>query len=305
MPFVRLGRDSRILESLSLVRVKSLSSWNDSLEQPIHNRSPSILYRNRDMTVAAAHRVPCGEVAAFSSRCPGKESANEDAAAVIPVNASSCVLVVADGMGGHSAGEVASAIAVREMVRAIDESASSDQILRIGIINGFERANAEIQSLGLGSGTTLAVVEISGDEARTYHAGDSVVLVIGSRGKVKLETTSHSPVGFGVAAGLLDSAEAMEHEERHVILNAVGSASMRIEIGSAIGLSPRDIVMVASDGLTDNVTLDEAVDLVRTGPLEDSLVELASLARKRMTAIDEGPSKPDDLTVLLFRRAPN
>src|SRR5690606_19099296 len=132
-------------------------------------------------------------------------------------------LIVADGMGGHSAGEVASLTAVREMILAINEAFDQQAMLRVGIINGFERANEAVQAMGSGSGTTLAVVEISNEEARPYHAGDSVVLVVGSRGKIKLETVSHSPVGFGLAAGFLNSAQAMEHAERHVILNAIGT----------------------------------------------------------------------------------
>ncbi|QDV69150.1 Serine/threonine phosphatase stp [Rosistilla carotiformis] len=264
---------------------------------------PSIIYRDRRMNRAAVHLAAGGEAAVFTSRSPNKETPNEDVAAIVPCDGDTCVLIVADGMGGHSAGEVASLMAVREMVLAINEALRQQFMLRIGIINGFERANEAVQAMGIGSGTTLAVVEITKDEVRPYHAGDSVVLVVGSRGKIKLETTSHSPVGFGLAAGFLNSKEAMEHAERHVILNAVGSASMRIEIGSAIRLAARDTVLLASDGLTDNVTIQEAIDRIRSGKIEESVNELTSLAVQRMGSPGEGrPSKPDDLTVLLFRR---
>ena len=265
------------------------------------DRSPSIVYRSRDMTSPVQHSVAGGEVAVYSNRCPDKPTGNEDASAIVFLDAKSCVLIVADGMGGHSAGEIASRTAVREMVLAVSEARDAGAIARVGIINGFERANQAVQALGSGSGTTLAVVEIAGDEARPYHAGDSVILVVGARGKIKLETTSHSPVGFGVAAGLLDSDEAMEHEERHVVLNAIGSPGMRIEIGSAIKLAPRDSVLLASDGLTDNVTLAEAVEIIRKGKLLHSTNRLTDLASNRMLAPGENPSKPDDLTVLLFR----
>ncbi|QDV12324.1 Serine/threonine phosphatase stp [Rosistilla oblonga] len=267
------------------------------------NPGPAVIYCNRRMTASVAHAIGGGESAVFSSRSPCKETPNEDVAAIVPCDENSCVLIVADGMGGHSAGEVASLTAVREMIRAVNEALQQKQMLRIGIINGFERANDAVQAMGTGSGTTLAVVEISQNEVRPYHAGDSVVLVVGSRGKIKLETTSHSPVGFGLAAGLLDSSEAMDHAERHVILNAVGSPSMRIEIGSAIRLAARDTVMLASDGLTDNVTTQEAIRRIRKGKICDCANELTELATQRMWNPGEGrPSKPDDLTVLLFRR---
>lgn len=270
----------------------------------------AIVYRNRVMTRAVVHALDCGSSAVFSTRCPGKEGANEDVAAIIPYDNASCVLVVADGMGGHLAGEVAALTAVRELVSAVYEARSQQSMLRVGIINGFERANEAVQAIGVGSGTTLAAVEITGNEARPYHAGDSVVLVVGSRGKIKLETTSHSPVGFGLAAGLIDSDEAMKHEQRHLILNAVGSSSMRIEIGSAIRLAAQDTVLLASDGLTDNVTLAEAVELIRKGPIEGCIEELIQLASLRMSKGDQAasggaPSKPDDLTVVLFRHHGN
>lgn len=254
------------------------------------------------MSQSVIHNVVFGEVAIYTSRCPGKQSVNEDAVAIVPFDNNSCVLIVADGMGGHSAGEVASRTAIREMVLAVNEAHEKELMLRVGIINGFEQANQAVQDLGTGAGTTLAAVEVTGSVARPYHAGDSVVVVVGSRGKVKLETTSHSPVGYGVAAGLLDSEEAMQHEERHIILNAVGSPSMRIEIGSAIKLAQKDTILLASDGLTDNVKLNEAIEMIRKGKLKASTDRLIELARNRMSVSDNGhPSKPDDLTVALFR----
>lgn len=255
------------------------------------------------MNQPVLHRAAGGEAAVFTSRSPSKTTPNEDVAAIVPCNNDSCVLIVADGMGGHLAGEVASLIAVRQMILAVNESQRDNTLLRSGIINGFERANEAVQAMGTGSGTTLAVVEISKNEVRPYHAGDSVVLVVGSRGKIKLETTSHSPVGFGLAAGLLNSSEAMEHAERHMILNAIGSPAMRIEIGSAIRLAARDTVLLASDGLTDNVTFDEAIVRIRKGKLCQCAHEITELAAQRMAnPVDGRPSKPDDLTVLLFRR---
>ena len=147
-------------------------------------------------------------------------------------------------------------------------------------------------------------MEISGHTARPYHVGDSVILVIGQRGKLKLQTVAHSPVGFAVEAGLLDEEEALHHHERHLILNAIGSAEMRIELGAPISLARRDTVLLASDGLTDNLSLDEIVELARKGPLDRAVVRLAALAHERMTAARSGhPSKPDDLSILLYRRS--
>jgi len=259
-----------------------------------------LAFHDQEMPAAEIYAFLSGGVGVYSARCPGKTTANEDAAAIIPFNGSSGVFVVADGMGGHAAGEAASRTAIDEMVSAIGAPSERGALQRTGIINGFERANQAVQAHGTGGGTTLAVVELSDGRARPYHAGDSVILIVGSRGKVKLETTSHSPVGFGIEAGLLEAEEAMTHEHRHLVLNNIGSDAMRIEIGSAVKLAKRDTVLLASDGLTDNLPINEIVERIRKGPLAASLTQLITACNSQMSS-GMGPSKPDDLTVLMFR----
>lgn len=240
-----------------------------------------------------------------TTRCPEKQSPNEDAAAIIPV-ADGAVLVVADGMGGGPAGQKASSLAVRTLeqeVRRIDSRL--DQQLRFAILNGIEQANAAIQQLGIGAATTLAVVEVRHDFVRPYHVGDSLILVVGMRGKLKLQTVPHSPVGYGVEAGLLDGVEAMHHADRHVVSNVVGDPEMRIEIGPRLRLAARDTLVVASDGLADNLHTEEIADLVRKGDLYRASQRLFNEALRRMETQEEShPSKPDDLTLIAFRRHP-
>ena len=115
--------------------------------------------------------------------------------------------------------------------RTIDNRAE----LRDAILNGFEDANGAVQALGIGAATTLAVVEVKENIVRPYHVGDSMILVVGQRGKIKLQSVPHSPVGYGVESGLLDEKEAMYHEERHLVSNVVGSPDMRIESGLDTG----------------------------------------------------------------------
>ena len=80
---------------------------------------------------------------------------------------------------------------------------------------------------------------------------------------------------------------------------------MRIEVGSALKIAPRDTLVLASDGLSDNLHLPEIVECVRKGPLASVARALASQARKRMENAGEGePSKPDDLTFVIFRSTP-
>jgi serine/threonine protein phosphatase PrpC len=121
---------------------------------------------------------------------------------------------------------------------------------------------------------------------------------------VRLQTVSHSPVGYAVEAGILDGEEAMHHDERHLVSNLVGSSEMRIEVGSPISLNPFDTVLLATDGVFDNLHQHEIVEAIRTGSLQQAAVRLASEAAARMDEPADGqPSKPDDLTFVLYRRS--
>jgi serine/threonine protein phosphatase PrpC len=112
----------------------------------------------------------------------------------------------------------------------------------------------------------------------------------------------HSPVGCAVEAGLIDEDEAMHHDERHIVSNVIGAADMRIEVGSALRLAPRDTMILASDGVLDNLHIEEIVSRIRKGPLDDAAGKLAKHSRRRMIEPREGdPSKPDDLTFIAFR----
>lgn len=259
-------------------------------------------YFDQNMTEPDVLPVAGGCACVLSARCPGKETPNEDAAAVIPVGAHSAVLVVADGLGGSAAGEQASRQAIETLRSAIDDARGTETLLRSAIISGFERANEAVQQLGVGAATTLSVAEVTDGVVRSYHVGDSIVLVVGGRGKIKLQTVSHSPVGYGVEAGLLNESEAMHHDERHVVSNVIGCPEMHIAIGSPIDLAPRDSLLLASDGLCDNLDWKDIVDEIRKGNLARSVAKLAAVSTDRMNHHEEGcPSKPDDLTLIALR----
>jgi serine/threonine protein phosphatase PrpC len=246
-----------------------------------------------------------GQVAASTIGDRDKNGPNEDSAAIIPVNEQYLVLVVADGVGGMVGARKASNLTVeciRNSVRNIDETTGSK--LRSAILDGIETANQKILELGTGSASTLALAEIGPGYVRTYHVGDSILMVCGQRGRLKLITTPHSPVGFAMEAGLLDESEALQHAELNLIFNVMGSADMRIEIGSELPLSTYDTLLLASDGLTDNVMQDEMITAIRSGAIDIGIQQLTDLAQHRMANADDGkPSKPDDFTLMLFRPA--
>jgi serine/threonine protein phosphatase PrpC len=252
---------------------------------------------------SAATEVAGGLAVAYSNRDPHKETENEDTVALIPYGPAAAVLVVADGAGGLPAGKRASLTAVETLAASLQTSMQKTSLLRTAILNGIEAANEAVQSLANGSATTMTVVTIEGRIVRSYQIGDSEAIVIGQRGLVKLQTTAHSPTGFAVEAGFLDEREALHHAERHLVSNFIGTADMRIDVGAAVELDLRDTILLASDGLMDNVHVDEIIECVRKGPLPEAIAEVVEIAQSRMQTARLGmPSKPDDLSVILFRK---
>lgn len=242
--------------------------------------------------------------AIYSNRSPLKQTPNEDSAGLIAIADRSAILAVADGVGGYAAGEVASRIALRTL-RDAARNMTEDSSLRETILDAFERANQSIIALAQRAATTLAVAEVDQYSLRSYHAGDAGVLVTGQRGRIKHQTLAHGPVAYAVESGYLNERDAMHHDDRSLISNLLGSPGMRIEIGPTIRLAPRDTVLVCSDGVADNLTTDEIVELIRKGPINEAAESLANACLRRMTQPEQdAPSAPDDCSFVLFRLHP-
>ena len=260
------------------------------------------LYLDVHEAAAAMHSLSVGEIAVFSAASPLSDAVNEDAGAVIEVAPDAAVIAVADGLGGQPEGQRASGLALKSLRDAIRATEDGED-LREAILSGFERANQAVMSLGTGAATTLAVAEIHDRAVRTFHTGDSGIVVFGGRGKLKLQTISHSPVGYAVEAGVIDEQMAMNHEDRHVVSNVVGDHAMHVTMGSRLRLQRRDTIVVASDGLFDNLFVEEIVERLRKGVLAQSMTSLIGECRQRMNdPSGDHPGKPDDLTVVSFRR---
>jgi serine/threonine protein phosphatase PrpC len=264
------------------------------------NSSP-ILLMERDDPAPQEYVIGAGSVVAFSRRSPEKPI-NEDGAAILP-HPQGGVLIVADGMGGQSYGDRATRATLETLANCIRSGGPDSERLRSHLLDGIEEANRAVQALGVGAGATLAAVVLREGVAQPVHVGDSMVLHVGQRGLVKSLTIPHSPTGYAVEAGLLEAEAALHHDDRHVVSNFVGFDGMRIELGAAQTVRRHDTLLIASDGLADNLRLEEIVEIVRKGPLGQAAQRLAALATQRMRCPAlEQPSKPDDLTFLLFRR---
>ncbi len=244
-----------------------------------------------------------GALVAYTARAPDKESDNEDTAAAIPYGPDAAVLVIADGAGGMPGGRRASATAVKMLESSLQQSMEATMLLRTAILDGIEAANQAVLDIANGSATTLTVVTIEGRTARMYQVGDSEAMIVGQRGLIRAQTMAHSPTGFAVEAGFLDQRDALHHADRHLVSNFIGTSDMRIDVGTAVKLKARDTILLASDGLTDNVHLDEIIEFMRKGPLDEAIDVIIHCALRRMTVESKTmPSKPDDLSLILFRK---
>ena len=244
------------------------------------------------------------EIAAFTTRSPSKIARNEDSLAWMAWP-EALMLAIADGVGGQPGGAEASTLTVQlliERFKNISQDQISLDVFREGVLDTLERANADIQSLGVGSGTTLTVVAVAHGQARAFSVGDSSVMVCGGKGKIKFLNTPHSPTGYAVAAGVLSENDALHHEERHLLSNLVGSQDMHIEIGPKLKLMARDKILVASDGLWDNMYLEEIVEVVHKGAVHKAAKTIQITCRGRMTSGDASlPGHADDLSFILAR----
>ena len=248
-----------------------------------------------------------GTALVYTRHSPTRGAPNQDAVAVFELGPESVVLAVADGVGGYAHGEEAARTALETLGEALAREHDLAEGLERPIVTAIERANEALLERDPCPATTLLVATVERGELRSYNVGDSELLVVGQRGKLKLHTVPHSPVGYAREAGLLDEQAAMLHEERHFLSNAVGMENMHVSTTEGLELAAKDTVVLGSDGLFDNLYRGEIIDLVRAGEPFERAEQLADHSRTRMlerSPDPQIPSKPDDLSFIMFRPAP-
>ncbi len=205
--------------------------------------------------------------------------------------------IVADGMGGHSAGEVASELAVDAVHHAyygLDGPPQAALVTALEAANRviFETASAERRLAGMG--TTCVALAICAGEAHAASVGDSRIYLLRDGGIYRM-TADDSAVGELVTRGLLTRSEARHHADRNVILRALGTHDdvhvSRWE--QPLPLRAGDAFLLCSDGLTDLVEDEEIVAAVGERHGADACKALVALARIR--------GGHDNITVALLR----
>lgn len=184
------------------------------------------------------------------------------------------VFIVADGMGGHNAGDYASRYAVETVVEEIGTSFEKNPVKILG--KAIEKANRHIRELAReeaaynGMGTTIVVATCMGRYLEVANVGDSRLYVAGDT--IKQITQDHSLVEEMVRMGGIDRASARNHPDKNIITRAIGARDYIEADFFNLELQQRDIVLLCSDGLT-NMVDDETIHQILTG--DGSLKEKA------------------------------
>jgi protein phosphatase len=241
---------------------------------------------HRPMQLRAAARSDVGR----------RRPANEDTYALAPELG---LFLVADGMGGHRAGQVASGLAARAAVASLRNQREGRRGLGDRLRACVAAANAEILSSSrakpelAGMGTTLVALLADGGRVALAHVGDSRAYLIRDRAIRRL-TDDHTVVGELVRRGEISEWAAGRHPQRHVLLRALGVS--RTVDPDVVELAPEDgdLFLLCSDGLTGHLEDEEIAELVALAPDLDAACE-------RLVELANGRGGDDNITVVLLR----
>lgn len=227
------------------------------------------------------------------------------------------LFAVADGMGGHEAGEVASGLTVQIIESFINDTRDADlnqtwpfpfdttQTLEANrLIAAFRLANRRVASaIGddvalKGMATTAAAVLLGPKgHAHVAHVGDSRVYLLRDR-QLRQVTNDHSWVGEQVRAGLLTDSDAQRHPWRNVVTRAIsGGDDPEVEVAE-VEIQPGDLLLVCTDGLSSVVSLERLEEILNAGTPESR--DLNATAQSLIQAANDGGG-PDNITVVLVQ----
>ena len=213
---------------------------------------------------------------------------NEDSVIITKNNGNDYLMAIADGMGGHSAGEVASSIAISYLGKHFKETFLN--MSKVDAVNWIRNSVDEINTLifqhekthpeSKGMGTTLVLAILTKDYLLFGNVGDSSGFVL-KDDKLHKVTYDHTLVNLLVSAGELTKEEASVHPKKNVLMKALGAA---LEVDVDIFDCDMDIsqILLSSDGLTNMLT-KEQIEKVLLGDedVEDKVIRLINKANNR------------------------
>ncbi len=225
---------------------------------------------------------------AFYSDIGGREN-NEDAYLVKRIS-NGCLFIVADGLGGHSDGEIASCTAIHSIKDYLINNNSDD------VLEAIKYANSAILDLQKKSNTkmktTIALVYIMNDKSIIAHTGDSRVYAF-KQGSIVYQSTDHSASQLAVTLGEIKLEDIRNHEDRNVLLQALGArADVKVDIYE-IDNFDYDALLLCSDGFWEYVLENEMEKC-----LENSNEADKWLYKMRAIQLNRAPEKCDNNTAI-------
>lgn len=218
-------------------------------------------------------------------------STNQDS---LLIDDSRRLFIVADGMGGHAGGEIASQLCVERVSERIAESPLLDKpptgasrhakfcSLLVEAVNHastkiFEKALEEPQLMGMG--TTASTMMIYDDHAYIGHVGDSRIYLIRDRFIYQL-TNDHSLVGEQLRAGIINAEEAKNNQMQNIITRSVGYQEIEDVDTATLALEHDDLFVISSDGMHGRI-VDEEISRIANEKQLDAVKDLVELANDR------------------------
>lgn len=230
----------------------------------------------------------------FINQSQEKSTYNEDVLFIANVGPR-ILMGVADGAGGHPKGKEAAYIVGENMVKAITEGDGSE----LNMISLIESINQKILALKAGAKTTLSVSLIDGEELYNYSVGDSEIVIWNRQGTEIYSNIPHSDIGYQIEAGVIDQKESLDNPDRYTVNNLLGDDIIRIEATSKMDVKKGHTLVIGSDGLFDNFSHEQLLDIVGTGTFEKSFERLVELC---LTGPEKGWKKDDDVSFIVARK---
>lgn len=230
----------------------------------------------------------------FSTDTGKVRSHNEDSVNIVKNDSKEYLLIVADGMGGHKAGDFASRYTVETFLESVRNSIEENPIsiieegIKVANLSLIERSYESIDREGMG--TTFVVATVIGNSIYIANIGDSRLYLVNN--EIQQITRDHSLVEEMINLGEINRKNARTHEKKNIITRAIGADSDVVPDFFEIEYSKGDIILMCSDGLSNMIEDEDIKLIINEG------TELSDIIQKLIDKANENGGK-DNISVVL------
>ena len=206
------------------------------------------------------------------------------------------LFLVADGMGGHAAGDYASRFTVEKLVELIGKSGEKEPVAimksAVSMTNSLLLTEAQADPAKNGMGTTIVAATVIGNTLYAANVGDSRLYVINQEDITQI-TRDHSLVEEMVSMGEINREQARNHEKKNIITRAIGGDDTVEAEMFSVDLKPNDCILMCTDGLSNMVEDADILKIVKSAP------DIETAAKNLVAAANANGGK-DNITVMII-----